>query len=70
MSDALGCLECRICGRSVYFIREEEAIQDGQRLIELTCSRGHTDRYFDVDVRSREQGEPRVEMSRAAAVGF
>jgi hypothetical protein len=70
MSNDLGRLECKICGQSIYFLRAESAMQNGERLIELTCSRGHTDSYWDVETESLEHIAPHAEMARAAAVGF
>jgi hypothetical protein len=70
MSHDLGRLECRICGQSIYFLRAEAAMQDGERLIELTCSRGHSDSYWDVETESLEQIAPHAEMARVVAVGL
>jgi hypothetical protein len=66
----LGRLHCRICGGSIYFPQSEVAMQDGERLIELTCSRGHTDSYWDIEAEKLEALAPHSEVSRAAAVGF
>lgn len=70
MSNDLGRLMCRICGRSIYFPVADPATKDGERLIELTCSRGHTDSYWDVESEKLEPQGPHAEMSRMAAVGF
>ena len=70
MSNDLGRLECRICGQSIYFLRAEAEMIDGERLIELTCSRGHSDSYWDVSAESLEPLAPHAESARAAAVGF
>jgi hypothetical protein len=72
MNNGLGRLDCRICGRSIYFPLSEVAMKDGERLIELTCSRGHSDSYWDVQGKQLELQKvgPNAEMSRAAVVGF
>ena len=70
MSDDLGRLECRICGRYIYFPLEEAAMKDGERLIELTCSRGHTDSYWDIQTSKLGQIEPQAELMRVAVGGF
>lgn len=70
MSNDLGRLECRICGRSIYFPLSEVPLINGERLIELTCSRGHTDSYWDVAAEKLENVGPHTEMARAAVVGF
>jgi hypothetical protein len=70
MSLDLGRLECRICGRSIYFPLSEVAMKNGERLIELTCSRGHSDSYWDVETRKLEEVGPHTEMARVAVVGF
>jgi hypothetical protein len=70
MSHDLGRLECRICGRSIYFPVAEVAMQNGERLIELTCSRGHTDSYWDIETEKLAETVPHTELSRAAIIGF
>jgi hypothetical protein len=70
MSHELGRLECRICGRSIYFPVAATAIEEGGRLIELTCSRGHTDTYPDDESAELGQVSPHTEVARAAVVGF
>lgn len=45
-------------------------MKNGERLIELTCSRGHTDSYWDVEAEKLEAVGPRTELARAAVVGF
>jgi hypothetical protein len=70
MSNNLGRLNCRICGRSIYFPLAEAAMEDGERLIELTCSRGHTDSYWDIAAEKLDEVLPHTEMSRAAVIGF
>jgi hypothetical protein len=70
MSDILGRLECRICGRSIYFPLSDVDLKDGERLIELTCSRGHSDSYWDIQNEKLGDVVPHAETSRAAVVGF
>lgn len=70
MGNGLGRLTCRICGQSIYFPLAEEGMKDGERLIELTCSRGHSDSYWDVEAEQPPATEPKDEMARAVAVGF
>ena len=70
MSNDLGSLECRICGQPIYFLLAESAMTDGERLIELTCSRGHSDSYWDVESQHLDKVGPHAELARAAAVGF
>jgi hypothetical protein len=70
MSNDLGRLECRICGRSIYFPLAEVAMINGERLIELTCSRGHSDSYWDIEAEKLEKVAPTAELARAATVGF
>jgi hypothetical protein len=70
MSNDLSRLACRICGRSIYFPVAETAMTNGERLIELTCSRGHTDSYWDIETEKLEPVGPHAEMSRMAVVGF
>jgi hypothetical protein len=70
MSNDFGQLECRICGRAIYFPLTGAVVTSGERLIELTCSRGHTDSYWDVESDKLEVLEPVGELARAAAVGF
>lgn len=69
MSDDLGRIECRICGQSIYFIHDETDVEVSGGFMELTCSRGHTDTYRELQV-STQEVKARVEMSRPAAVGF
>ncbi len=45
-------------------------MEDGERLIELTCSRGHTDSYWDIAAEKLDEVLPHTEMSRAAVIGF
>jgi hypothetical protein len=67
----LGRLECRICGRPIYFPLAETEMKDGERLIELTCSRGHTDSYWDIETQKLpELAAPQPEFARAAVIGF
>jgi hypothetical protein len=70
MSNDLGRLQCRICGRSIYFLPAETAMINGERLIELTCSKGHTDSYWDIESEKLELVGPHTEQSRFATVGF
>jgi len=70
MSNDLGRLACRICGQSIYFLPAETAMKNGERLIELTCSKGHTDSYWDVESPILEHVGPHAEPARLAAVGF
>jgi hypothetical protein len=70
MSKDLGRLECRICGRSIYFPPAETAMMNGERLIELTCSKGHTDSYWDVESEQLEKVGPHAEQARFASIGF
>jgi hypothetical protein len=70
MISELGRLECRICGRSIYFPLSEVAMKDGERLIELTCSHGHSDSYWDIESEQLQEVGPHTERSRAATVGF
>lgn len=70
MRNELGRLECRICGRSIYFPLSEVEMKNGERLIELTCSRGHSDSYWDVQAKDFADLRPQSEISRAAVVGF
>jgi len=70
MSHDLGRLECRICGQSIYFPLAETAMQNGERLIELTCSRGHSDSYWDIESEKLEPVGPHAERARFAGVGF
>jgi len=70
MSNDLGRLECRICGQSIYFLLAETAMNNDERLIELTCSKGHTDSYWDIASQALEHVGPHAEYARVAAVGF
>ncbi len=70
MSNNLARLECRICGQSIYFPRAEAAMKDGERLIELTCSRGHSDSYWDIEAEQLEPSVPKAERAQAMTVGF
>jgi hypothetical protein len=70
MSNDLDRLECRICGQSIYFLRAEAEMIDGERLIELTCSRGHSDSYWDIPEESLEPIAPHAELARSVAIGF
>jgi len=70
MINDLGRLECRICGQSIYFPLAETAMKNGERLIELTCSKGHTDSYWDIESETLEHIPPHAEQVRVAAVGF
>jgi hypothetical protein len=70
MSHDLGRLQCRICGQSIYFPLEGEEMKNGERLIELTCSRGHSDSYWDVETEQLDHVAPHAELDRVAAVGF
>jgi hypothetical protein len=70
MSNDLGRLECRICGQSIYFPLAEAAMQNGERLIELTCSRGHSDSYWDIESEKLAPVGPQTELVRAAVAGF
>jgi hypothetical protein len=70
MSNDLGRLECRICGRSIYFPIAETAMINGERLIELTCSQGHTDSYWDIESEKLEPVGPHAQAARVVAVGF
>jgi hypothetical protein len=73
MLDGLSRLECNICGQSIYFAVPEEnesflANQDA--VIEVTCPRGHSDRFTHAELEmmnSSGKVEPRY---LAVAAGF
>jgi|GEM_PF-3891869 len=67
MNNELGHLPCRICGQSIYFPLADETMKNGERLIELTCSRGHSDSYWDVEAEQLAPETPRAELAIAAA---
>jgi hypothetical protein len=71
MSDGLGQAECRICGRTIFFHRNNSH-EIGEEVIELTCSRGHSDCYFSEEL-SRDELIPvgaNDGLSRVAVAGF
>ena len=60
MSNGYARFECRICGELVYSsISLEQAAgipaeKSGDRLVELTCSHGHTDQYTAREIKRAE----------------
>ncbi len=60
MSKGYARFECRICGELVYSsIPLEQATgmaaeKSGDRLVELTCSSGHSDQYSDREIKRAE----------------
>lgn len=60
MNNGYARFECRICGELVYSsISLEQAAgipaeKSGDRLVELTCSHGHTDQYTAREIKRAE----------------
>ena len=73
MPDGLSRLECSICGQSIYFsvTDENESVDRGQdKFIEVTCPRGHSDRFTAAELRSLDSSGKLEQAHLAAAAAF
>jgi hypothetical protein len=76
MSNGYARFECRICGELVYSsIPLEQAAgipaeKSGDRLVELTCSSGHSDQYSAREIKRAEAKPLGIVKGRLANAAF
>ncbi len=76
MSNGYARFECRICGELVYssiLLEQAAAIpaeKSGDRLVELTCSHGHTDQYTAREIKRPEAKPASPAKSKAVKAAF
>jgi hypothetical protein len=76
MSNGYARFECRICGELVYSsIPLEQAAsipaeKSGERLVELTCSSGHSDQYSAREIKRAEPKPVGIVKGKLANAAF
>jgi hypothetical protein len=76
MSNGYARFECRICGELVYSsIPLEQAARipaekSGDRLVELTCSSGHSDQYSAREIKRAETKPAGIVKGKLANAAF
>ena len=76
MSNGYARFECRICGELVYSsIRLDQvagipAEKSGERLVELTCSSGHSDQYSAREIKRAEPKPVGIVKGKLAKAAF
>lgn len=76
MSNGYARFECRICGELVYSsipLEQAAAIpaeKSNERLVELTCSSGHTDQYTAREIKRAEAKPVGIVKGKLAKAAF
>jgi hypothetical protein len=76
MSNGYARFECRICGELVYSsipLEQAAAIpaeKSGERLVELTCSSGHSDQYSAREIKRAEPKPVGIVKGKLAKAAF
>jgi hypothetical protein len=72
MSNGYARFECSICRELVYSIPLEQTagVPAGDRLVELTCSHGHTDQYMAHEIKRPETKPVGVAKGNVAKAAF
>jgi hypothetical protein len=73
MSNGYARFECRICGELVYSsipLEPAAGTPAGDRLVELTCSHGHTDQYTAREIKQPETKPVGVAKGNIAKAAF